>query len=145
MHQATPLTAYMGTAAITLSPWFAVFLLFGRIGLATLFIACVICLLLGAIALVRPIKPKLFSTANRHKALRRWHTFQSARSWLSYGNDSGGDWYWTSSAEFNELRRRRLVDEFGRLTPIGRRLRATLLETLRRPVNTMTERKISCL
>lgn len=57
---------------------------------------------------------KRFTTRNRQKAWARWLTFKAARSWLALATGHRGDWYWTLSEEYAELRRRKCIDQFGR-------------------------------
>lgn len=57
----------------------------------------------------------------RRLAWNRWLTCKSALGWLRLATGSAGDWYWTSSEDYAELRRRGFVDAYGRVTSRGRR------------------------
>lgn len=62
----------------------------------------------------------LFNKRNRHRAWSRWLDFKSAREWLALARGDRGDFYWTPSEQYAELRRRGAVDEYGRITSRGR-------------------------
>ena len=72
---------------------------------------------------------KRFTYKNRARAHARWQTYRQGLDWLRISNDQPGDFYWTGTPEFAELLRRGLVDNFERVTPKGKKVRARLLRT----------------
>lgn len=58
----------------------------------------------------------------RRQAWSRWLTCKRAIVWLRLARGEASDWYWTSSEDYDELRRRRFIDGIGRVTDRGRRV-----------------------